>query len=63
MSRILSTNGVSILSRYMTAMTAAITSTAASLPNKAPKNDQSKVARFSQLLRPEPKPNSGADSE
>jgi thiamine pyrophosphate-dependent acetolactate synthase large subunit-like protein len=33
MSGILSTDGVSILSRYMAAMTAAIASTAASLPN------------------------------
>jgi hypothetical protein len=44
MSRILSTDEVSILSRYMAAMTAGIASTAASLPNNGSENERSILA-------------------
>ena len=47
MSRILSTDGVSILSPYMAAMTAAIASTAASLPNNGSENERWTLARLS----------------
>ena len=43
MSRILGTDGVSILSRYMVAMTAVIASTAASLTNNGSENERSNV--------------------
>ena len=42
MNRILSTDGVSILSRYI----AAIASTAASLPNNGSENERSTLARL-----------------
>jgi hypothetical protein len=46
MSGILSTDGDSILSRYMAAMTAAIASTAASLPNNGSENERSTLLRL-----------------
>jgi hypothetical protein len=47
MSGILSTGEVSILSRYMATMTAAIASTAASLSNNGSDNERSTLARLS----------------
>jgi hypothetical protein len=46
MNEILGTDGVSILSRYMAAMTAAIASTAASLPNSGSENERLTLRRF-----------------
>jgi hypothetical protein len=47
MSEILGTDRVSILSRYMAAMTAAIASTGASLPNNGSENERSTLVRLS----------------